>query len=252
MRATSLPAAGPRYWGVLCVASVFGANLGDFVSHVLRLGHLRGLPLLAMLFAALLLGERRGMLRGEAAYWAVIVVLRTAATNLADLATHDLRLDYGWVVAALEAVLVLACLPRAAAGGMSGQQDGSMPRVGGWYWAAMLTAGTMGTALGDFTADGLGLGTGSATVVLGMVLAVLLAARRSPHLARLGTYWMAVVGVRAAGTTLADFVDGRGGLSLGLPLSTLCTGLALLGIIVLWRPGTLVGTAHPAIRGSDA
>ncbi len=236
MRPANLPAPGPRYWAALCVASVFGANVGDFVSHVLHLGHVRGLPVLALLLAALLGAERRGWLRGEAAYWTVIVVLRTAATNLADFGTHDLRLGYGWVAAVLEALLVACCLPRAALGGMADRPAGSLPAVGGWYWAAMLTAGTLGTALGDFTADDLGLGTGPATVVLGCVLAALLTVRAGPALATLGSYWVAVVGVRAAGTTLADFLDGRGGLALGLPVSTACTGLALVATLLLWRP----------------
>ncbi len=252
MRTTNLPVTGPRYWGALCVASVFGANLGDFVSHNLHLGHVRGLPVLAVLFGLLLLGERRGVLRGEATYWAVIVVLRTAATNLADLATHDLRLSYGWVVAVLAAALAVFCLPGARLGGMSGQRGDGMPAVGGWYWAAMLTAGTMGTALGDVTADELGLGTGPATIVLGAVLAVLLTARRIPDLAALGTYWMTIIGVRAAGTTLADFLDGRGGLALGLPVSTTCTGLALVATLLLWRARPRAEAALPAQQPSRA
>jgi len=30
-------------------------------------------------------------------YWAAIVITRTAATNLADLATHSFKFGYGWV-----------------------------------------------------------------------------------------------------------------------------------------------------------
>lgn len=59
MDRANTPQVGARYWVALCVASVFGANCGDFASHVLGLGHVRGLPVLALLFAAVLLGERR-------------------------------------------------------------------------------------------------------------------------------------------------------------------------------------------------
>ena len=39
---------GLRYWTALCLASVFGANMGDFFAHNLGLGHVAGLPFLAV------------------------------------------------------------------------------------------------------------------------------------------------------------------------------------------------------------
>jgi uncharacterized membrane-anchored protein len=48
-------------------------------------------------------------------------------------------------------------------------------------------------------------------------------------------YWLAIVAARTAGTTLGDFVASRHGLNLGLPFSTLCTSLLLIGILMLWR-----------------
>ena len=47
MRPLSLPAIDSRYRVTISLASVSGANLGDFVSHLLHLGHVRGLPVLA-------------------------------------------------------------------------------------------------------------------------------------------------------------------------------------------------------------
>ena len=44
-----LPILGPRFWAALCLASIFGANVGDFFAHDLGLGHLGGLPFLARL-----------------------------------------------------------------------------------------------------------------------------------------------------------------------------------------------------------
>jgi len=49
----------PRYWIAILVASMCGANTGDFLSHNLHLGHWRGLPPLAALFLIILWAERR-------------------------------------------------------------------------------------------------------------------------------------------------------------------------------------------------
>ena len=58
MHARHLPVLGPRFWVALCLASVFGANMGDFFAHDVGLGHVAGLPFLAIGFALILVAER--------------------------------------------------------------------------------------------------------------------------------------------------------------------------------------------------
>ncbi len=224
-----MPVINARYWAALCAASLFGANMGDFFSHNLHLGHVRGLPFLAAAFASVFLLGRRASSAGPAYYWLAIVIVRTAATNLADLATHDFRLAYAWVIAGLAVLLAVSLRPVA-----NGRQPG-LPSPDGWYWASMLIAGTLGTTIGDGMADDLNLGTGAATLLLGAGIAALL--RIWSRLAGpiVAAYWAVVVTIRAAGTTASDFLAGREGLGLGLSVSTICTGLLLLSILLLWR-----------------
>jgi uncharacterized membrane-anchored protein len=229
MQLASVPPLGPRYWTAIIIASVFGANLGDFASHVLHLGHVRGLPVLAALLAGVLLAERRALWRGEVWYWAAIVILRTAATNLADLATHDLHIAYPRVIAGLAVLMVLL----ARRGGRRADAGGP-PATDGWYWATMLTAGTLGTAIGDFTSGDLGLGSGLGTVVLGAILALALAWGSRSHWSTRLAYWGSIVAVRSAGTTAGDFCAFGQGLGLGLPLSTAVFGVALVAVLMLW------------------
>jgi hypothetical protein len=109
MQTLHVPAAGVRYWAILAVASTFGANSGDFVSSYLRLGHAKGLLPLAILLGIILLAERRSRLRTEMFYWAAIIVIRTGATNLADLLNFDLHLGYPAILIGLTALLVDCC-----------------------------------------------------------------------------------------------------------------------------------------------
>jgi Repeat of Unknown Function (DUF347) len=46
-------------------------------------------------------------------------------------------------------------------------------------------------------------------------------------------YWLTVVTVRAAGTAVGDLVSGRN--MLGLPLSTLVTGLLFVALLLIWK-----------------
>lgn len=247
MQTRNVPETGPRYWAALSLASIFGANMGDFVSRILHLGHANGLPLLAVVFGLILLAERRSNPGTEAYYWLAIVTLRTAATNLADLATHDFGLGYPWVMAGLAALLVGVLVvegrsPTRARQDAESAQLRGMPATNGFYWAAMLIAGTLGTAIGDFVADDLGLGLAEGSILLGAVLAVMLYLRSRPALVTKPSYWGTIVAVRGAGTTVGDFFASRHGLGLGLPVSTPCTGLLLIAMLLLW----------PAQRGKRA
>jgi uncharacterized membrane-anchored protein len=114
---------------------------------------------------------------------------------------------------------------------------GRPPAIDGWYWATMLTAGTLGTAIGDFTAGDIGLGSGLGTVLLGAILAAGLAwGSRLAWSTRLA-YWGCIVAVRSAGTTAGDFCAFGHGLGLGLPLSTGLFGAALVAVLLLWPAG---------------
>lgn len=244
MHIRNVPALDARYWVAISLASVFGANTGDFVSHVLGLGHMRGLPVLAAIFTVILLLERRTRSGTDAYYWLAIVTVRTAATNLADLATHDLHLNYQWVLAGLATLLLLILFTGRASSApptANGRQAGSqgLPATDTRYWMAMLTAGTLGTALGDFAAGGLGLA--QSAVIFSTILAVVLVLRSRAELKTKLVYWLAIVVVRTAGTNLADFLAGKGGLNFGLVVSTTITGLLLLSVVLL-------GNRLPAMR----
>ncbi len=242
MRFRHVPRIDARYWIAITLASVLGANLGDFSSHVLGLGHVRGLPVLAVVFVAIVLAERTARIATEAFYWAAIVTLRTAATNLADLATHDLKLGY------VPFILVLAALLLAMVAALARRPgplpDDGRPDAGGLYWLTMLVAGTLGTALGDVTADQAGL------VPAALCWSVIWAATLSGMVRRagqgVGRYWMTIVVVRTVGTNAADLIAGQDGLALGLPVGTSVSAACLVVVLLAW-PGT---HRLPAAAGS--
>jgi uncharacterized membrane-anchored protein len=108
MQHIHLPTLGPRYWVALCLASIFGANMGDFVARNMGLGHVTGLPFLAAALAVVMVAERFDRTVHHAYYWIAIIIVRTAATNFADFACGDMKQPRIWVIAALTVVLILA------------------------------------------------------------------------------------------------------------------------------------------------
>ena len=96
-----------------------------------------------------------------------------------------------------------------------------MPATDAPYWVAMLTAGTLGTATGDWVAP-VSVLASAGSLLVAIFLVVLLAAWRIGGMS-IPWYWATIVAARTAGTTLGDFPAGRHGLNLGLSVSTSLT-----------------------------
>jgi uncharacterized membrane-anchored protein len=246
MKQCHVPQLGLRYWTALCLASVFGANMGDFFAHDIGLGHVAGLPFLAVALAGVFIAERFENAAHEVYYWLAIVVVRTAATNLADFFSVDLRLPKPWVMASLAVLLALIVAAawqlvwRNSADNDDAQRN--LLRADYSYWLAMLVAGTLGTVMGDFFSHDLRLGNAVGSAVLCLLLApFFVAAARRSSLSLL-LYWSTIVMIRAAGTTVGDLLAARH--ALGLPLSTAVTGLLFVALLVVWRK------AKPAEAGT--
>jgi uncharacterized membrane-anchored protein len=237
MQQNHLPMLGTRYWAALCLASIFGANMGDFFARNLGLGHVSGLPFLALALAIVIVGERFDRAIHQAYYWTAIIIVRTAATNFADFACGDMKLPRVWVIAGLTGCLIIALLAswqlwwRRQADKIDGPD--TVLRADFGYWVSMFIAGTLGTVIGDYCSHDWHLEDAEASILLSAILAALFLAARSGLLRSLPYYWLTIVAVRAAGTVVGDFLAGRN--MLGLPLSTLVTGALFVALLALWK-----------------
>ena len=101
------------------------------------------------------------------------------------------------------------------------------------YWICMFIAGTLGTVIGDYCSHNLHLDDGGAALLLSPIVAAFFLSGRGGLLFWLPFYWSTVVAIRAAGTAVGDFISGR--QMLGLPLSTLVTGVVLVACLAVWR-----------------
>jgi uncharacterized membrane-anchored protein len=229
-----LPALGPRFWGALCLASIFGANMGDFFAHNIGLGHVAGLPFLAVGFVLVMAIERFDRTAHETYYWIAIVLVRTAATNLGDFFAGDLRIARPLVMAILAVVLatVITVAWKIRWKPLSDDPKAAVLRADAPYWLGMLLAGTLGTVMGDYFSHNLQLGDAVGAIVLTAILAAMFALGSKGLIWSLPFYWATIVMVRAAGTDVGDFFAGRH--MLGLALSTLVTGLAFAALLLLW------------------
>jgi uncharacterized membrane-anchored protein len=237
MKRFHVPTIDGRYWVAITLASIFGTNLGDFYAHQSGLGLIGGLPILAILFAGVYLVERSDRHSHDVYYWLCIIIMRTGATNIADylagrrgLSIDRLSLSIGLGVAL--AVLVWWSA-RSEPKVVEYPTRKSLPKTDVRYWLAMLTAGVFGTVLGDFFEKLIGQGMAALDLTVALMVALLIYRRRVLRAAF--AYWVVIAVARTTGTAIGDWFAENKILKVGLPLSTLLTGLAFVGVIVLWR-----------------
>lgn len=234
MQSIHLPALGARYWTALCLASIFGANMGDLFARNLGLGHVSGLPFLAIALAVVLVAERFDRMSHQSYYWTAIIIVRTAATNFADFAAGDLKLPRIGVMAVLIVLLAAALwVSWQFAWRKLAAKNDDVLRADLGYWISMFIAGTLGTVIGDFCSHNLRLDDGGAAILLSPIVALLLVIGWRGPLRMLPFYWLTVVAIRAAGTAVGDFISGRN--LLGLPLSTAVTGILFVILLLAWK-----------------
>jgi uncharacterized membrane-anchored protein len=109
------------------------------------------------------------------------------------------------------------------------------PKVEAFYWAAITFSQTLGTALGDWTADS-GLGYDGGSLVFGVALAVVAAAYYWTNVSRVTLFWAAFILTRPLGATVGDFLDkpvSDGGLDLSRPLASAVIAVFILGCLLV-------------------
>lgn len=223
-RAIALPMATTRsYWLAMLAASAFGTNLGDLWAGTLFRGLLTSLASLLVVCLAAVIFHRRAAARTEAGYWLAIVVMRAAATNLADIFTHDLGLGY-----VLSSVLLAGLTLFTAR--YTHRDVSRSPRVDGAYWIAMFIAGVFGTVAGDLIHHTIGMLTASAALCVTLAGLVLLREARAPTSMLL--FWSIVMTERCAGTAIGNSLASQRLIGLGVPIASVCTGM--LTLASLW------------------
>jgi uncharacterized membrane-anchored protein len=123
------------------------------------------------------------------------------------------------------------------------------PKVEAFYWVAITFSQTLGTALGDWMADGTGYEHGAFVFAAG--LALLAAAYFFTNISRVFLFWAAFILTRPLGASVGDFLDkpvSNGGLAFSRPIaSAIIAAFIILCIFVLpQRAGRHPGEAETA------
>ncbi|MHB1100110.1 MAG: COG4705 family protein [Burkholderiales bacterium] len=219
------------FWIIKIFATTLGEIGGDAVSMSMNLGYLVGTGIFSAIFLAAVFAQMSAKQFHPLVYWTTIIATTTVGTTLADFADRSLGIGYAGGAALLFSLLAASLIVWHRALGSVAVDTVSSPKSEMFYWITIMFSQTLGTALGDWTADTAGLGYGGGAVLFGAMLAAIAAAYYRTKISRTALFWAAFILTRPLGAVVGDFLDKPAG-SGGLALSRYSASAALLALIV--------------------
>lgn len=250
---SKVPAITLTFWIIKILATTLGETGGDAVSMSWLgettpnaasgavNGYLIGTAIFGVVLVALVWLQIRARSFNPWLYWATIIASTTAGTTLADFATRSIGLGYPGGSLLLFSLVAISLISWHRALGTVDVNRIDTARAETFYWVTITFSQTLGTALGDWVADG-SLGYSGAAMLFGGALAMLAALYFFTGVSRVLLFWAAFILTRPLGATVGDFLDkptAQGGLEFSRSLATavLAGAIVLLILLVPQRAG---------------
>ena len=247
---TKVPAVSLGFWIIKILATTFGETAGDSVSmswlgettaqapaSFWQGGYFVGTLIFASILAVLVFVQIRAKHFNPWLYWITIIASTTAGTTMADFATRSLGIGCpGGSMLLLGSVLLSLLVWHRSLGTIS-VNSVHEPKAELYYWLTITFSQTLGTALGDWIADG-PLGYLGSALIFGGLLALIALAYYRTAISHVALFWAAFILTRPLGAVVGDFLDkplASGGLELSRVGASLVLGLAIAALILTVR-----------------
>lgn len=219
------------FWVIKIAATTLGETGGDAVSMSMNLGYLAGTAIFSVIFVIAVVAQIKAIRFHPFLYWTTIIATTTVGTTLADFADRSLGLGYTGGVSLLFVLLMASLATWYRSLGTVSVDAVSSPKEERFYWITIMFSQTLGTALGDWTADTAGLGYVGGALVFGTLLGVVIAACCWTRISRTLLFWVAFILTRPLGAVVGDLLDKPLDAG-GLALSRYSASATLITIIV--------------------
>lgn len=224
------------FWLIKIACTTLGETGGDAVTMSMNLGYLVGTLIFAAIFLVAVTAQVLARRFHAALYWVTIIATTTVGTTLADFADRSLGIGYAGGSLLLLILLMASLAVWRLVMGTVDVNSVTTRRAEAFYWVTIMFSQTLGTALGDWTADTEGFGYTGAALLFSGLLALIAAAYAWTKVSRTLLFWAAFILTRPLGAVVGDFLDkplDHGGLNLSrFAASGVLLALVVLGVLV--------------------
>jgi uncharacterized membrane-anchored protein len=242
---SKVPEVTLSFWIIKILATTLGETGGDAVSMSMGLGYLAGTAIFAVIFLIAVWVQIKATHFHPVIYWITIIATTTVGTTLADFADRSLGIGYAGGSLLLLTLLLLSLFVWHRTLGTISVSSITTYKAEIFYWVTIMFSQTLGTALGDWTADTAGLGYAGAAGIFSALLAIIAFAYFKTNISRTGLFWAAFILTRPLGAVVGDFLDkpiDHGGLELSRYSASAALLLAIMACIYFFKQKA--GKAH--------
>jgi uncharacterized membrane-anchored protein len=220
------------FWVIKILATTLGETGGDAVSMSMNLGYLVGTGIFATIFAIAVAVQISSKAFHPVVYWVTIIATTTVGTTLADFSTRSLGIGYAGGSILLFVLLMASFYAWYRGLGTVAVNTVSTPKSEAYYWITIMFSQTLGTALGDWTAENEALGYGGSALIFGALLALIAVAYYRSKISHTLLFWAAFILTRPLGAVVGDLLD-KPLDSGGFELSRYWASAVLLALIAI-------------------
>lgn len=213
-----VPEVTALFWIIKMMSTTVGETAADFLNGSLNFGLTGMTVVVGILLALALLFQVRTKRYVPSPYWITVVFVSVFGTLITDNLS-----DHLGVPLAVSTGLFSAALATTFAVWYAKEKTLSIHAIDTvkrelFYWAAILFTFALGTAAGDWVAEGLSLGYANSALLFGGLIAATALAHYVFKADAVACFWIAYVLTRPFGASCGDLLSqpaSNGGLGLG-------------------------------------
>ncbi len=229
--AAKVPEVIALFWVVKILTTAGGEATSDYLKTWGNIGGGGTEVLLFVIGLVLQFGTRRYR---AVAYWFLAYAIAIFGTGVADFLHLDVHIPYAGTTVLWAVVLAAIFLVWYRLEGTLSIHSITTQRRECFYWMTVFATFALGTALGDFTANALGLGYLASGILFGVVILIPAVARWRFNLNAVVAFWCAYVVTRPLGASFADYISkpvAMSGIGFGDGPTALVFTLIVAGLV---------------------
>ena len=222
------------FWLIKMMSTTVGETAADFMIFNFKLG----LPTTSLIMTALFLIALTIQLKAKDyipwKYWLTVVFVSVLGTLITDNMTDNLGIPLSVSTIGFSMVLaVVFAIWYAREKTLSIHHVDTFSREL-FYWVAILATFALGTAAGDWFAEGLKIGYQNSTLIFASGIALIAAGFYALKLNNIWCFWLAYILTRPLGAALGDWLSQpikNGGLGLGVTSISIVFLMMIVGLV---------------------
>ena len=222
------------FWLIKMMSTTVGETAADFMIFNFKLGLPVTSLIMTVLFLIVLVIQLKAKKYIPWKYWLTVVFVSILGTLITDNMTDNLGIPLSYSTIGFSVVLaVVFAVWYAREKTLSIHHIDTFAREL-FYWVAILATFALGTAAGDWFAEGLNIGYQNSTLIFAAGIALITAGFYVFKLDAILCFWLAYILTRPLGAALGDWLSQplqNGGLDLGVTSISVVFLLMIVGLV---------------------